>query len=208
MFVSACTYSATCGHQQGKWPRRAPFGAGRYVGPSGSDRIRYIDEDVAHAEPVREQVAETAHAEGLGGVVAGGEEVHPGLPRAGHRPRDRLAGDERVEAGGDRVLEVVGAGAGDDADGPHAVGAVGEGERLPGQAGGAGGEGERLAGRGGADARDEVVGRDAVAGQAPEDADRRAPVAAERLARPAAQPLGGEGAVAPRARGGRRGGGG
>src|SRR3954447_11706153 len=169
MFVSACTYSATCGHQQGKWPRRAPFGAGRYVGPSGSDRIRYIDEDVAHAEPVREQVAETAHAEGLGGVVAGGEEVHAGLPRAGHRPLDRLAGDERVEAGGDRVLEVVGAGAGDDADGPHAGGAVREGERLAVG---------RLA-----HPRDELVGRDAIAREAAERADRGALVAAERLAR-------------------------
>src|SRR4051812_31401741 len=117
MFVASCTYSATCGHQQGKWPQRAPLRVGRDLGRPGSDRIRYIDEDVAHAEPGREQVAETAHAEGLGGVVAGGEEVHAGLARAGHRALDRLAGDERVEAGGDRVLEVVGARAGDDADG-------------------------------------------------------------------------------------------
>src|SRR3954452_23704935 len=164
-FVSACTYSATCGHQQGKWPLRAPFGAAHDPAPHGSDRIRYIDEDVAHAEPGREQLAETAHTEGLGGVVAGGEEVHAGLPRARHRALDRLAGDERVEAGGDRVLEVVGAGAGHDADGPHAVGAVREGERLAVG---------RLA-----HALEEIVRRDAVAGEVADDADRGALVAAE-----------------------------
>src|SRR3954447_2770320 len=172
MFVSACTYSATCGHQQEKWPLRAPFGAAHDPAPHGSDRIRYIDEDVAHAEPGREQLAETAHAEGLGGVMAGGEEVHAGLPRAGHRALDRLAGDERVEARGDRVLQVVGAGAGDDPDGPYAVGAVREGERFPV--------------RGGAHARDEVVRRDAITGEAAENADRGALVAGERLPRLAA----------------------
>jgi hypothetical protein len=62
----------------------------------------------------REEAAEAAHAEGLGRVVAGCDEVHPGLLRAGHRALDRLAGDERVEARGDRVLEVVGARAGHD----------------------------------------------------------------------------------------------
>src|SRR3954449_793660 len=170
-FVSACTYSATCGHQQGKWPLRAPFGAAHDPGPHGSDRIRYIDEDVAHAEPSREQVAETAHAEGLGGVVAGGEEVHAGLPRAGHRALDRLAGDERVEPGGDRVLEVVGARARHDADGPHAVGAVRECERLA--------VGRRT------HAGDELVGRDALAGQTPDDADRSALVAGRRAPRAA-----------------------
>src|SRR4051794_24442617 len=167
--ATSCTYSAACGHQQGKWPQRAPFGNGAHPGPPASDRVRYIYEDVAHAEAGREQVAETAHAEGLGGVVAGGEEVHAGLPGAGHRALDRLAGDERVEAGGDRVLEVVGARAGDDADGPHAVRAVREGERLA--------VGRR------AHAGDELAGRDAVARKPPDDADRGVLVMGERLPR-------------------------
>ena len=60
-----------------------------------------------------------AHAERLGRVVAGGEEVDARLLRAGHHPLGRLAGQERVEARGDRVLQVVGAAARDDPDRAH-----------------------------------------------------------------------------------------
>ena len=44
-----------------------------------------------------------AHAERLGRVVAGGDEVDPGLARVGHHVLLRLAGQERVVALGDRL---------------------------------------------------------------------------------------------------------
>jgi hypothetical protein len=45
------------------------------------DRVRDIDEDVPDSEAFREQVAEAADAECLGGVVTAGDEVHAGLAR-------------------------------------------------------------------------------------------------------------------------------
>src|SRR5205085_8860753 len=76
-----------------------------------SDRVGHVDEDVADAEALGQALTEGPHAKGLGRVVAGGEEVDPGLARAGHRAFGGLAGDEGVEAGGDGVLEMVGPGA-------------------------------------------------------------------------------------------------
>ena len=46
------------------------------------DRVRHVDEHVADAEPARQRSPRRAHAEGLGRVVAGREEVDAGLARA------------------------------------------------------------------------------------------------------------------------------
>ena len=50
----------------------------------------------------------------LGGVVAGGDQVHAELAGERHRALGRLAGEERVRARGGRLGQVVGARAGDD----------------------------------------------------------------------------------------------
>ena len=59
------------------------------------------------AESLGEELAETADAEGLRRVVAGGEEVDAVLVRAQHHPLGRLAGHEGVEARADRVAQVA-----------------------------------------------------------------------------------------------------
>src|SRR4051794_34194421 len=165
--ATSCTYSAACGHQQGKSPQRAGSVVAMTPACAGSDGVRDVDEDVAHAESRRQQVAQTADAERLGGVVARGHEMDLGLARASHGALDRLARHEGVETVRDRVLEVVGARARDNPDGPNPLPAVRERERL--------------AARRGAGARDELIGPDPVAGQAARHADRRALVRAERL---------------------------
>ena len=59
-------------------------------------------------------VAQRLDAEPLGRVVSGGEEVDRVLARRGHARLARLAGDERVDTGRDRLAEQRGAGARDD----------------------------------------------------------------------------------------------
>src|SRR4051794_40467089 len=120
LIATFCTYSDRFGRSQPKLSAMC----GK---PTGSDGVWDVDEDVAQAETRGQEVAEAADAEGLGGVVTGRQEVHAGLARAGHHPLGGLAGEERVEARGDRVLEVVGAGPGDDADGADPARAVAEG---------------------------------------------------------------------------------
>src|SRR3954447_12582645 len=129
--ATSCTYSAACGHQQGKSPQRAGSVVAMTPACAGSDGVRDVDEDVAHAESRRQQVAQTADAERLGGVVARGHEMDLGLARASEGALDRLARHEGVEPVRDRVLEVVGARARDDPDGPNPLRAVRERERLP-----------------------------------------------------------------------------
>ncbi len=68
--------------------------------------------------------------EPLGGVVAGGDEVDPGLARQVHHPLADLAGEEEVEAGVDRFREDPLGAAADDAGGGYGVGAMGEEQRL------------------------------------------------------------------------------
>ena len=68
----------------------------------------------AQAEALGEVLAEALDAEGLGGVVAGGDEVQARLARLRHHALGGLAGEERVRAGGGGLGEVVGAGARDD----------------------------------------------------------------------------------------------
>jgi hypothetical protein len=114
--------------------------------------------------------------------VAGGEEVDAGLAGEGHRALGRLAGDERVQALVDRILEVVGAGPGDEADRPHPARPVGERERL--------------AARRVRHAVHELGGRDAVAGEPRAHPDGAAAQQRERLGRLGAQRRGEERVVA------------
>src|SRR4051795_4965466 len=93
--ATSCTYSAAFGHRQAKSPLRAGFRSVADAARPRSDRVRHVDEDVADAEAGREQVAQAAHAERLGGVVAGRQEVDLRLPGARHRALDRLARHER-----------------------------------------------------------------------------------------------------------------
>src|SRR6185312_517320 len=83
---------------------------------SRSDRVRDVDEHVAHAEARFEQLAEAADPERLGRVVAGGDEVDAGLARLRQHVLLRLAGEERVEPEVDRLAKAVGGGAADDAE--------------------------------------------------------------------------------------------
>src|SRR5687767_13035443 len=65
---------------------------------SRSNGVGDVDEHVPDAEPLLQEIAQRPHAEGLGRVVAGGQEVDAGLVRAGHDALRRLPGQERVEA--------------------------------------------------------------------------------------------------------------
>ena len=53
---------------------------------------------VLDAEAVAQDLAEPAHAERLGRVVPGRDEVRPALARVRHHVLGRLAGEEGVEA--------------------------------------------------------------------------------------------------------------
>ncbi len=74
-----------------------------------SHGIRNVEKDLAHVEALREMLAQSSHAERLGGVVSGGDEVQAGLARLRHRALLGLAGEQRVRTGGRRVGEEVGA---------------------------------------------------------------------------------------------------
>src|SRR6266511_2197111 len=63
-----------------------------------SDRIRNVDELVLHGEALRDQLAEPPDPEGLGRVVAAGEEMHAVLPRLSHHGLAGLSGHEGIEA--------------------------------------------------------------------------------------------------------------
>src|SRR3954463_16807129 len=89
LIATFCTYSDRFGRSQ-------PKSSAMCEKPTRSDGVWDVDEDVAEAEALGQEVAETADAERLGGVVAGGEEVDAGLAGAGHHPLGRLAGEEGV----------------------------------------------------------------------------------------------------------------
>ena len=119
----------------------------------------------ANSVPLLQELAEAADPERLRCVVTCRNEGDAALAAVGHRALGGLAGDERVQAGGDGLVEVVGAGAGDDADRADRIRAVGEGQRL-------------AIGRC-PHALDELGGADGVQPRA--DADGRAVVSAEGL---------------------------
>src|SRR5579859_1774921 len=83
------------------------------VPPPRLHGIGHVEEHVAHAEALRDELAEAAHAEGLRRVVARRDEVHARLSRFGHHPLGGLAGDEGVGARRDRFAQVLRARAGD-----------------------------------------------------------------------------------------------
>src|SRR4051794_34877008 len=87
-----------------------------------SDRGWRVEEDVRKAEALREMVSQRPDAKGLGGVVAGGDEVNPQLTRLRHHALGGLARDERLRARGGRLLDVVGARTGEDGHSPHTIG--------------------------------------------------------------------------------------
>src|SRR5918998_2225437 len=64
--------------------------------PPRLDRVGDVDEMVAHAEALLQELAQAPHPEGLGRVVAGRDEVDAGLGGLGHRRLGRLAGEEGV----------------------------------------------------------------------------------------------------------------
>src|SRR5688500_16053008 len=82
----------------------------------GLDRVGHLDEAVLHAELVRQELAEAADAEALRGVMAGRDEVSAALARVSHYVLSRLAGEERVEAPRDRLVEHGVGRSGHDAD--------------------------------------------------------------------------------------------
>src|SRR5436190_20215038 len=73
-----------------------------------SDGIRDVDELVLDPESRRHQLAEPPDTEGLGRIVAGGDEVHPALAGIRHGVLGRLAGEEGVESQRDRVVDLGG----------------------------------------------------------------------------------------------------
>src|SRR3954449_419333 len=109
----------------------SPIGHAQWLAPNSSvnadgwrnaarlDGVRHVDEDVADAETLGQQVAQASDAERLGRVVAGGEEVDPALARPVEVALRRLAGEERVAAGGDGLGQVALAGARDDGQAAH-----------------------------------------------------------------------------------------
>src|SRR3954447_21616148 len=86
--------------------------------------------------------------QGFGRVMPRGDEMDALLAGLVHDALGRLAGEEGIVAGGDRVAEVVRSGGRDDADRAHALGAFEEDERLA--------SGQLV------DARDELVDGDPV----------------------------------------------
>src|SRR2546423_11744328 len=140
------------------------------------DRIRDIDELVTKIEPLRDELAQAAYAERLGRVVACRDEGHAGLAGERHHGLGRLAGEERIEPGVDRLLQVACGAAGDDAERTHPFGAAVEHERLA--------PGQRV------HALEELRRRKAVAREARGTADRAAAVHAEGLARLSSEALG------------------
>src|SRR5215211_7905405 len=92
--------------------------------------VRNVRKEVADSELRGQPHAERADPEGLGRVVAGGEEVDPRLARVVHHWLAGLARDEGVQARRDRVVEMFGRAPGDDPDRPDLAGAGEERQRL------------------------------------------------------------------------------
>jgi hypothetical protein len=82
-----------------------------------SNRVRDVDEAVIDPEALGDELAEPANAESLGRVVPAGDEVNAVLARVRHHVLGRLAREERIVPGGDRLSEVASRRAGVD-DGP------------------------------------------------------------------------------------------
>src|SRR4051794_8385068 len=106
-------------------PFRAPQGAASLDGGGP------VDELMPGAEALREELAKSPRTERLRGVVPGGDVVDAGLVRVGHDPLGDLAGEEGVEAVGDRRGEVLHRTARDDAQGAHALRSAVEDQGLP-----------------------------------------------------------------------------
>src|SRR5581483_6061392 len=86
---------------------RAPPRGGARRAPSGAlHRVRHVDELDVDAEALRHVLAERAHAQALGGVVACRQVDDAGLAREVRHPLARLAGDEGVEALRDGLVEL------------------------------------------------------------------------------------------------------
>src|SRR5262249_24006034 len=82
-------------------------------------RIRDVDELGFQSEPGGEVLAQSADADALRRVVAGGDEVEAGLLGLVHDELARLAGDIHIEALVDRLLHLPLRAAADDADAAH-----------------------------------------------------------------------------------------
>src|SRR4051794_274085 len=80
------------------------------------NRVRDVLEMVRDAELPGQQLAETPHTENLGGVVPTREEMDRAVLGRAVGALCRFTCHERVAAGGERVAQVIGSGARDDAD--------------------------------------------------------------------------------------------
>src|SRR3954454_22695038 len=78
-----------------------------------SDRVGEIDEDVLQAEALGEQIPERADPEGLGRVMAGGEEPHAEFSGLSGDVLARLAGQEGIQTGAGGLVQRVRGGARD-----------------------------------------------------------------------------------------------
>ena len=88
-----------------------------------SDGVRQVDEAVLDSEALGHELAQPAHAERLGGVVASSDEVHVILARVGHHVLGRFAGEKAVQTERDRVGEARRRGPGQDAQAVYDLGA-------------------------------------------------------------------------------------
>src|SRR5436305_1951885 len=80
---------------------------GRMASSFPSDRIRYVDELVLDPESFGHELAQSSDSQRFRRIVAGGEEMDPGLAGVGHHVVPRLARAERIEPPGDRLLQAV-----------------------------------------------------------------------------------------------------
>src|SRR5262249_35829041 len=127
-----------------------------------SHRVWDVQEHVSYSESLGEVLAESPDAEGLGGVVAGRDEVKAGLSRLRQASLGGLAGKQPAGPGDRRARGEVGAGARDD--------------RQTASPPRPGVEHERLTGGHLADAREQLARREALAWKARAEADRLAAV--------------------------------
>ena len=155
-----------------------------------SDRIRDVDEDVLDAEALGEPVAQRAHAERLRRVVAGGDEVDA-RARARRPSRARAARRSGTRRGRARP--------------PRASASAAEPETMPIRRtrSGPAPEHQRLAAGHLAHAREQLLRRDAVAGEACRRGRSRGR-GSRRTARGARSPARRPGSRCCRPRGGRR----
>src|SRR5262245_28176532 len=141
-------------------------GATEFPQTAKLDRVRCVDEALLDAESLGEELPEAAHAERLGRVVPGRDEVRSALASVGHHMLRRLAGEEGIEAERDCLAEARGGPAGHDADAVDELRAGRPGEGLLAEDRGA--------------AVAQLVERHALR-RAPDEADRATAVLAERL---------------------------